>query len=261
MAHRSVILGYNHNIGYRGLVFHVQTEDSGVENPHVFTHLFHGGVIITTSKLEYDADASEEAVKALMQSQHKTILKGLKRGTYNEKIDAYLGNHPDLKPADQEPEKATIPSSPRNPDNPAPASEAPPAEVVEAAEIVTPSPLPPPPPPLPPPPPSTTGARQPRKYRRPTTSGPRRIQPAPPPVTSTLSKHTRPDVLISAAPIVVSHGKDGAAIAPSSPRPIRRARPRVVREESRESIFDQNLITEKSLDEVILAYLSEDSED
>ena len=45
---RSPILGYNHNVRYRGLVFHVQTEDSGVLSPHLFTHLFHHGVIVST---------------------------------------------------------------------------------------------------------------------------------------------------------------------------------------------------------------------
>jgi hypothetical protein len=52
---RSPILGYNHNVRYRGLVFHVQTEDSGVLAPHVFTHLFYEGVILSTRKLVYDA--------------------------------------------------------------------------------------------------------------------------------------------------------------------------------------------------------------
>lgn len=28
-----MLLGYNHNITYKGEVFHVQTEDSGVKNP------------------------------------------------------------------------------------------------------------------------------------------------------------------------------------------------------------------------------------
>src|SRR5262249_18477381 len=68
-AKLSPILGYNHNVRYRGVIFHVQTEDSGLTNPHVFTHLFHGGVILSTRKLVYDPDASEEAVKSLMQSQ------------------------------------------------------------------------------------------------------------------------------------------------------------------------------------------------
>ena len=58
MAKRSPILGYNHNVRYRGLVFHVQTEDSGVLSPHLFTHLFHEGVIVSTRKLVYDAGAN-----------------------------------------------------------------------------------------------------------------------------------------------------------------------------------------------------------
>lgn len=95
---RSPILGYNHNVRYRGLVFHVQTEDSGVQSPHVFTHLFHGGVILSTRKLVYDAGASEDVIRSLMQAQHKATLKELRRGQYDDKIDEYLGSNPALLP-------------------------------------------------------------------------------------------------------------------------------------------------------------------
>lgn len=98
MAKRSPILGYNHNVRYRGLVFHVQTEDSGVLAPHVFTHLFHGGVILSTRKLVYDAGASEDVIRSLMQAQHKAVLKELRRGSFDDKIDEYLGGNPDLLP-------------------------------------------------------------------------------------------------------------------------------------------------------------------
>jgi hypothetical protein len=79
-------------------VFHVQTEDSGVASPHVFTHLFHGGVILSTRKLIYDAGASEDVIRSLMQAQHKATLKELRRGGYDDKIDEYLGSYPDLLP-------------------------------------------------------------------------------------------------------------------------------------------------------------------
>ena len=95
---RSPILGYNHNVRFRGLVFHVQTEDSGVASPHVFTHLFHGGVILSTRKLVYDAGASEDVIRSLMQAQHKATLKELRRGGYDDKIDEYLGSYPELLP-------------------------------------------------------------------------------------------------------------------------------------------------------------------
>jgi len=98
VAKRSPILGYNHNVKYRGLVFHVQTEDSGVLSPHLFTHLFHGGVIVSTRKLVYDAGANEEAIKALMQAQHKAVLKELRKGIFDDKIDQYLGGTEGLEP-------------------------------------------------------------------------------------------------------------------------------------------------------------------
>ncbi len=83
-AKRSPILGYNHNVRYRGLVFHVQTEDSGVMSPHLFTHMFHGGVIVSTRKLVYDAGSAEDSIKSLMQAQHKAVLKDLKRGQFDD---------------------------------------------------------------------------------------------------------------------------------------------------------------------------------
>jgi hypothetical protein len=95
---RSPILGYNHNVRYRGLVFHVQTEDSGVVTPHLFTHLFHHGVIVSTRKLVYDAGSAEDSIKSLMQAQHKAVLKDLRRGHYDDKIDSYLGGTPGLLP-------------------------------------------------------------------------------------------------------------------------------------------------------------------
>jgi hypothetical protein len=95
---RSPILGYNHNVRYRGLVFHVQTEDSGVASPHLFTHLFHHGVIVSTRKLDYDAGSAEESIKSLMQAQHKAVLKDLRRGSFDDKIDSYLGGTPGLLP-------------------------------------------------------------------------------------------------------------------------------------------------------------------
>lgn len=104
MAKRSPILGYNHNVRYRGLVFHVQTEDSGLLSPHLFTHLFHGGVIISTRKLVYDAGAAEDAIKSLMQAQHKAVLKDLKRGSFDEKIDQYLAGTPGLLPRGEDSE-------------------------------------------------------------------------------------------------------------------------------------------------------------
>jgi len=118
VAKRSPILGYNHNVRYRGLVFHVQTEDSGVLSPHLFTHLFYGGTIISTRKLVYDAGSAEDAIKALMQAQHKAVMKDLKNGAFDDKIDQYLGGTEGL-----EPRSATGPVARSRPAAPAPADQ------------------------------------------------------------------------------------------------------------------------------------------
>jgi hypothetical protein len=134
VAKRSPILGYNHNVRYRGLVFHVQTEDSGVLSPHLFTHLFYEGVIVSTRKLVYDAGASEDAIKALMQAQHKAVLKDLKVHTFDDKIDEYLGGTPGLEPREG-PSPAKKPARASEPAVPAQPAEQPAADPVPELEL------------------------------------------------------------------------------------------------------------------------------
>ena len=81
------VTGFNHNIKHKGKVFHVQTEDSGVNNPHIITHLFVGGNILATKKGSY-ADMTKspnlpELVRELMEEQHKEMLRNLINGTYD----------------------------------------------------------------------------------------------------------------------------------------------------------------------------------
>ena len=193
MAKRSPILGYNHNVRYRGLVFHVQTEDSGVLNPHLFTHLFHEGVIVSTRKLVYDAGSNEEAIKSLMQAQHKAVMKDLRKGTFDDKIDQYLGGTPGLVPrgaARAERPLAAADASPRRrPSTPSRAgcrSRSPPRPPVEPIELPTKVAV------------RSTRARRPRERISP---------PAPPP----------PDAACGDAPTLEAAADDGAAVAAATP--------------------------------------------
>ena len=90
-----MLSGFNNNFRYRGVLFHVQTEDSGIGNPHVITHLFHGGNILASEKLDYsdklDAADLEEAVRELMESQHRAMIKRLQRGLHDSVILERLG--------------------------------------------------------------------------------------------------------------------------------------------------------------------------
>src|SRR5262245_28694900 len=87
---RSPLLGYNHNVKYRGRIFHVQTEDSGPVNPHIFTHLYFEGTILASKKHTYDSACAEDLVRALMQSQHKSILKELKARAHDARIGQFF---------------------------------------------------------------------------------------------------------------------------------------------------------------------------
>ncbi|MBN2722654.1 MAG: hypothetical protein JXR95_01130 [Deltaproteobacteria bacterium] len=95
MSSRSPLLGYNHNLRYKGRVYHIQTEDSGETNPHIFTHLFHNGIIIATKKTEYSdvlgTDDADEKVRKMMQLQHKDMMSSLIKGMFDEKILKYFG--------------------------------------------------------------------------------------------------------------------------------------------------------------------------
>jgi hypothetical protein len=82
-----MITGFNTNARYSGRVYHVQTEDSGRNNPHVISHLYHSGVILASEKREYgDLLGSEDltgVVRRLMEGQHRAMLERLRRGEFD----------------------------------------------------------------------------------------------------------------------------------------------------------------------------------
>jgi hypothetical protein len=87
---RSPLLGYNHNVKYKGRIYHVQTEDSGPTNPRLFTHLYFEGTILASKRHEYDSNSAEDVVRGLMQGQHKSILKDLKQATLDDKLASFF---------------------------------------------------------------------------------------------------------------------------------------------------------------------------
>ena len=90
-----MLTGFNTNIRHRGVLFHVQSEDSGRDHPHVITHLFHGGSVMASEKSSYSDRADdrdlETLVRGIMESQHKAVLKRLRAGEFDEVICARLG--------------------------------------------------------------------------------------------------------------------------------------------------------------------------
>ena len=98
-----MVVGFNHNVMYKGEVFHVQTEDSGVANPHIVTLIYREGTIIASRKTSYadiiKVDNLERVVEELMKEQHKGMLRRLKNGEFDAKAFPSLRTAPVAPPA------------------------------------------------------------------------------------------------------------------------------------------------------------------
>ncbi len=92
-----MITGYNTDVEYKGIHFHIQTEDKGRKNPVIETLLYRGGMIVASRRTPYNhllkfADF-EAKLKALMLKQHRSMIEDLKRGVFDRYIPE-LGGRP-----------------------------------------------------------------------------------------------------------------------------------------------------------------------
>lgn len=84
----AVITGFNTDVQYEGRVFHVQTEDKGLDNPVVESLVYTGGEIITSRRTAYtdlarSSDYSEAEVARRMESQHQAIIREILSGRFD----------------------------------------------------------------------------------------------------------------------------------------------------------------------------------
>ncbi len=240
---QSPLLGFNNNVKHRGRLFHIQTEDSGIRHPHVITHLFmDGGRILKTVKTSYaehiGCERLGDVVRELMKEQHKMMFIALRDGQFDHVFDpddappvSRAGGNSTSRTSFQPTQAAS------GKGNASTAASAPPEQ--PAAEVRA---------------PKEAGPSQARSNRR---------REAP-------EIFTAGPVGDAAAPNVVT----GASAPPPTKKEIRdrqssgryaASRPAAIFASGRApeaggSIFGDDLISEKSLDEVILSYLSEDLE-
>ncbi len=88
--------GRNENVKYKGVTFHIQTEDRGRRNPVVVSTLFYRGVIITEERVSYKHILSstnlKESLYKIIKELHHKVIENLKSGFYDEKIRSLLGS-------------------------------------------------------------------------------------------------------------------------------------------------------------------------
>lgn len=79
--------GYNHDVRYRGRVFHVQSEVSAGVRQLVCTQLFVGGTVLATERSSIGEAMTSDDIDAVLRSQHKAVLRELCRGAFDAWID------------------------------------------------------------------------------------------------------------------------------------------------------------------------------
>lgn len=256
------VVGFNHNVQFGPRVYHVQTEDSGLPHAHYITHLFVGGNIVASMKSSYvdlvDAEPDlPKAVRILMEAQHKAMLKRLVSGEFNDAADRVSAHYePGVLATGQSGPAAVNVRGAHAPSRAAPATAkpAPGKQTTPPAPAKTPAPRqqpvwrPAPPGTSPTPPPRVPGGPLPATTRVPPKTRP---QGPPPTMTPTSTPALRPAARAA-----------GKAAPSARPQNIFAddTKPVEAPHEDLPTLFAEELISEKSLDEVILAFLSADLE-
>ena len=280
------LLGFNNNVRHRGRIFHIQTEDSGIKSPRIVTHLFaDGGRIIKTTRTEYTEHVSradmQVFVRSLMKEQHKRMFTALRLGELDTLLENVCG--PFEQPA-QAVSKVpgplvTAPPPPESFSEPFVTQPAPPPET----DSETPNSS------------SFTEDERPSEAARRRKRGPlsnpnlRKVTPSAPPAGSAFELDV---AALDRLPAPASANGNALPRSPqppsarpprkSNPAPARKSRPSpaqpastknapppsslsrpssrfaAVPSKSAQSIFGDGVISEQSLDEVILSYLAED---
>jgi hypothetical protein len=120
-----VLTGFNTDVEYDGVVYHVQTEDKGLQTPFILSLVYAGGAILASKRSPYDdliAGGLDESILAQRLSrQHKLICAAVHAG----RID-------DLKRLSER-DASENPSRRRRPAAPAPIEAPPDADETRAA--------------------------------------------------------------------------------------------------------------------------------
>jgi hypothetical protein len=79
-----MLTGYNTDFKFQGKIYHVQTEDGGVNSPFITSLLYSKGEILASRKTSYadiaKADCLDEVVREIMMEQHKQMIRDLMHG-------------------------------------------------------------------------------------------------------------------------------------------------------------------------------------
>ena len=83
-----MITGFNTDIEYEGVVYHVQTEDKGLDSPVILSLVYSGGAILASKRSPYEdlirGGYSDEALAERLKRQHMLICAAIHTGRIND---------------------------------------------------------------------------------------------------------------------------------------------------------------------------------
>jgi len=79
-----VITGFNTDVEYGGVTYHIQTEDKGMDTPLILSLVYNRGTILASKRSPYDdllsSKLDENILAARLQKQHKLICAAVRAG-------------------------------------------------------------------------------------------------------------------------------------------------------------------------------------
>jgi hypothetical protein len=109
-----VITGFNTDIEHGGTVYHVQTEDKGLDTPFILSLVYVGGAILASKRAPYDdllrADFDQSALAERLQRQHKLICAAINAGRIDD-LKRMSRREAPQQPADEPETQAGDPKS------------------------------------------------------------------------------------------------------------------------------------------------------
>ena len=79
-----MITGYNTDVEHDGVVYHVQTEDKGLDTPFILSLVYSGGAILASKRSRYEdlirSGFSDEALSERLKRQHLLICAAIHSG-------------------------------------------------------------------------------------------------------------------------------------------------------------------------------------
>ena len=98
-----MITGFNTDIPFEGVTYHVQTEDKGLDTPLILSLVYVGGAIIASKRTPYsdlvEAGHDEAALTERLQRQHKLICAAIRAGRVEDLKRMSTTPDPEVEPS------------------------------------------------------------------------------------------------------------------------------------------------------------------